>query len=327
MKKYLYYPNLEPPNSNWLKFATLYLENVESIVPYNRQNLISEDYRKLANETDLVSLYPPEHFQGERATIKAIEEVEKILSRAYRYSPLFNGTNILREWQTPQNWNYQIFNEKIPFEWINFCAENQIGLRNNDGLLLPEKLAFIYMTHLAKEIAFERNGNIITDNVKYNNYTSFAQIKTINTNTRDKFLRGVIKLQIPVDIENVSFDTLIAFRNKNKDLITALNNQIDKIETNISNGITEREFIDSFNDIYLNITKEAIALGLVTTAVPFSLYTLIKNPLALTSEYTDFLLNSLSIAIGGYVSVKKSLYDSAEERLCKKYFARVSQLR
>lgn len=63
MKKFIYYPNLEPPNTEWLKFSILYLEKFESIVPYSRQHLISDDYRKLLNETDLVEMYSPEYLQ------------------------------------------------------------------------------------------------------------------------------------------------------------------------------------------------------------------------------------------------------------------------
>lgn len=49
------------PNTEWLKFSILYLEKFESIVPFGRQHLISEDYSKLLNETDLVEMYSPEY--------------------------------------------------------------------------------------------------------------------------------------------------------------------------------------------------------------------------------------------------------------------------
>ena len=39
--------------------------------------LHQEDFRKLLNETDLVEMYSPGHLQGERASIKSIEETEK----------------------------------------------------------------------------------------------------------------------------------------------------------------------------------------------------------------------------------------------------------
>ena len=106
MKKYLYYPNLEPPNAEWLKFSILYLEKFESIVPYGRQHLISDEYRKLSNETDLVELYSPEYKQGERASIKSIEDAQKFLSNPYNRSPLVNKINVQRSWRDERNWTY-----------------------------------------------------------------------------------------------------------------------------------------------------------------------------------------------------------------------------
>lgn len=81
MKKYIYYPNFEPPENEWLKFSILYLDKFESIIPYNRQHLISNDYRKLQNETDLVDFFSPEYYQGEQASLKAISEAERIIKR------------------------------------------------------------------------------------------------------------------------------------------------------------------------------------------------------------------------------------------------------
>lgn len=327
MKKYLYYPNLEPPDTRWLKFAVLYLDKFESIVPYSRQHLISDDYRRLANETDLVDLYSPNHLQGERATIKAINETERILSNTYSLSGLFKRINLKRDWQNPESWDYQIYGEKFSYRWATFCEESGIGSRNNDGILLPKELAFLYMTHLAKEISFDRNGNIITDNVEYDNYTSFWRVSNVNSNVRDKFMRGVIDLKIPTDIDNIDFNKLIEFRNQNRNQIKAFNQQIDKVEEAISNGLTEQHFVDDFNNIYLELSEQVILLGLGAASIPFALYTLINNPLALTSEYTNEILGGLSIAVGGYYGVRKALYDKREERLCKKYFANLSRLR
>lgn len=327
MKKYLYYPNLEPPNTQWLKFAILYLDKFESIVPYNRQHLISDDYRRLTNETDLVDLYSPDHLQGERATINAIREAERILSNTYSLSGLFKRINLKRDWQNPESWDYQIYGEKFSSQWAAFCEESGIGSKNNDGILLPKELAFLYMTHLAKEISFDRNGNIITDNIEYNNYTSFWRVNNINSNVRDKFIRGVVDLKVPTNIDDISFNKLIEFRNKNRDQITAFNQQIDKVEEAISNGLTEQRFIDDFNNIYSELSEQAILLGMGAASIPFALYTLVKNPLALTSEYTNEILSGLSIVMGGYYGVKKALYDKREERLCRKYFANLKKLK
>ena len=326
MKKYLYYPNLEPPETSWLKFAILYFEKFESIVPYNREHLISDDYRKIKNETDLVDFYSPLYHHGERATINAIKETEKIFQNRYLRSPLFNEINIYRKWQDSSTWNYQIYGEKFCYQWAEFCESQNIGVRNNDGLLLPKSLAFLYMTHLAKEISFENNSKIITDNLEFDNYTNFSRIQATNRNVRDKFLRGIINLVVPNNVNELSLDTLIEFRNKNRERIKALNDQITNVEDSISNGLTEKQFIDSFNNSLSEFSQEVLLLGIGVASIPFASYMLINNPQALTNEYTEEILGALSIGFGGYFGVRKALFENREQRMCKKYFANLRRL-
>lgn len=327
MKKYIYYPNFEPPENEWLKFSTLYLDKFESIIPYNRQHLVTEEYRKLQSETDLVDFFSPEYSQGERASLKAINEAERILKRTDEASFLFNRINVFRDWKNPNSWDYQIYGEKFSYSWAEFCESEKIGVRNSDGIKLPKSLAFLYMTHLAKEIAFERNGNIITDNLEYDNYTSYSQIKSTNTNVRDKFIRGIIKLQAPKNINDISFKTLIEFRNRNRELIRSFNSQIDIIENLIGNGISEQQFIDDYNYTLNEIIREIVKLGIDIATVPLAFYTLARNSEALNQEYIKEILGGLSIIGGGYYGIRKSLYDKKDERMCKKYLARLHHLR
>lgn len=327
MKKYIYYPNFEPPENEWLKFSILYLDKFESIIPYNRQHLISDDYRKLKNETDLVDFFSPEYHQGEQASLKAIYEAEKILKRTYESSFLFNRINIFRDWKNKNTWDYQIYGEKFSHSWAEFCESEKIGKRNSEGIELPKSLAFLYMTHLAKEISFERNGNIITDNLEYDRYTSYAQIKSTNTNIRDKFIRGIIKLQVPKNINEIPFKTLIEFRNKNRELIRSFNSQIDIVENSIGNGISEQQFVENYNYTFNEITKEIIKLGIDIAVIPLAFYTLAQNSEALNQEYIKEILGGLSIIGGGYFGIRKSLSDKRDERMCKKYLARLHHLK
>ena len=327
MKKFIYYPNFEPPDNEWLKFAILYLDKFESIVPYNRRHLVSDEFRLLENETDLLNMFSPDYSQGERASIKAIQESERFINKTYTTSSLFNRVNIQRDWRNPDSWEYQIFGEKFSHSWTEYCESERIGKRNQNGLMLPKSLAFLYMTHLAKEIAFDREGNIITDNLEYDRYTSYARIKSTNTNVRDKFMRGIIDLKIPKNLNSISFDKLIEFRNNNRELIQAFNSQINVIEHSISNGLTEQNFIDNYNYTLKELTKEIIKLGIDIAIIPLAFYTLIQNSDALNQEYVKEILGSLGVLGGGYFGVKKSLYDNREERLCKKYLTRLSHLR
>lgn len=327
MKKFLYYPNLEPPNTEWLKFSILYLEKFESIVPYGRQHLISDDYRRLSNETDLVELYSPEYMQGERASIKSIEEAQKFLSNPYGRSPLMNRINVQRSWKDERNWTYQIFSEKFSYQFGEFCENEQIGRRNGEGLILPKELAFLFMTHLAKEISYERNGSIITDNIEFDNFSNYSRVFNPETRNRNKFMKGIINLLVPANISEIGFDRLIEFRNQNRERITAFNNQINILEESVGDGVTERQFINSFNDIYSDLTREIVLMGIGLASIPFATYMLINNPQALSAEYSKEILGALGIGIGGTYAVKKALFDTREKRLCKKYLTNVERLK
>lgn len=327
MKKYLYYPNLEPPNDEWLKFSLLYLEEFESIVPYDRQHLISDNYRKISNETDLVELYSPTYEQGQRASEKAIWQVEKILNNPYLSSEKFNRINLHRDWKNNVNWKHQIFSEKFSNEFGKYCVENRIGQKNSEGLLLPKQLAFLYMTHLAQEISFDRNGSIITDNQEFDSYTNYSRVIRPSVRQRNEFIKGVIKLQIPADISNISFDKLIKFRNKNRNRIKEFNFQIENVEDAIGNALTEQNFIDSFNNANKELMQEIILLGTRASIIPFASYMLINDPNALSEEYAKTILTALGIGVGGYFAVKKSFINTQSKRSCKKYLTNISLLR
>src|SRR5690606_16418008 len=122
---------------------------------------------------------------------KAIWQAERVLKQPYRTSGRFNRINLYRDWQNKVNWNYQIYSEKFSYQFGQFCLENKIGQQNVDGLLLPKELAFMFMTHLAKEISHERNGSIITDNREFDNYTNYSRVFKPSVRKRHEFIKGV----------------------------------------------------------------------------------------------------------------------------------------
>lgn len=326
MKKFLYYPNFEPPNNTWLKFSLLYLDKFESIIPYNRQHLITDEYREIHDKTDLVNFFSPEYQHGETASFNAINEAKRMLRQTYESSFLFNRINIARDWRNEDSWDYQIFGEKFSYSWVQFCEDEKIGKQNNDGILLPRSLAFLYMTHLAKEIANDRNSNIITDNLDYDRYTSYSKVNPTNVRVKNKFIQGIIKLQVPKNLNDIPFKKLIEFRNKNRELITVFNREIDSAEEMVGNGLSEQQFIHNYNKTLTEITKEVIKLGIDSATIPLGFYTLAQNSDALNQDYIKEILTGLSIIGGGYYGIRKALTDTRQERLCKKYLTRLNQL-
>jgi len=325
MKKLIYYPNFEPPSTNWLKFAILYLDRLESIVPYNRIHLISDDYLRLQNETNLVELFSPTDSQGYRATLNAITETEKFLQKPYQFSGLFNKSNVLRDWRNPDTWNYEIYEGKFSYSWIAYCEEQKIGIRTQDGILLTENLAFLYMTHLAKEIAYDREADIITDNLSYDHYTSFSRGRTPLAQ-RHQFIKGIIELKVPQNLNSISVQSLIDFRNRNIELINSFNQQIDLVENAIGNGITDEQFIINYNYTLNSLIAEIKNLAINSISIPLGFYALATHANVLNYEYAKEILTGLGIVHNGYHAIKKSLRDSRNERNCRKYLVRLSHL-
>jgi len=140
-------------------------------------------------------------------------------------------------------------------------------------------------------------------------------------------MKGIISLLVPANISEISLDTLIEFRNRNRERIKAFNNQINLLEDSIGNGITERQFVNSFNDIYSELTREIVLMGIGLASIPFATYMLINNPQALSAEYSKEILGALGIGLGGTYTVKRALFDTRERRLCKKYLTNIERLK
>ncbi|MBL7911661.1 MAG: hypothetical protein JNJ41_11445 [Bacteroidia bacterium] len=327
MEPLIYYPNFEPPDETWLKFALLYFENFKPIVPYNRRNLLTDNFRNIQDNTDLISLYAPDHEEGYRASLTAIEEATKILENSYDRSPLFRQTNIRRKWENSTNWNYLIYQEKFSYEWVNFCRDNNIGQQVDEGLLIPEELAFLYMTYLAKEIAFKESAAIITDNQRFDNFTNYSRSTTPLINSRNKFAKGIINMLVPVNLTEIPINRIIEFRNRNRELISAFNRELSNIQNKISEGSSERDFIDNYNSVYSELSRNVILQGIGVAAIPFAAYVLIQNPNTTSPEYIKEVLGSISMVLAGGYTLNAALRDKESRRYCKKYIANLERLR
>lgn len=327
MEPLIYYPTFEPPSDIWLKFSLLYFENFMPIVPNNRQDLISDGFRLIERETDLITLYNPYYEDGYRASLQSIDEVQKMLQNTYDRSPLFRQINALRKWQNPEKWNFIIYREKFSDNWACFCQENNLGISTEDGLLVHEELAFLFMTYLAKEIAFRESAAVITDNNRFDNFTNYARASNSTIDRRNKFAKGIFSFLVPKNISEIPISTLIEFRNKNRHLLRAFNSELDNVQNRIGQGYSEREFVESYNDIYSEYSKEILLQGLGIASVPFAAYMLIQNPAATAPEYIKEILGALGIILGGGYTLNKGLKDNQTRRYCKKYLTNLERLR
>lgn len=327
MEPLIYYPTFEPPTDAWLKFSLLYFENFRPIIPYSRRGLVSDNYKRIIENTDLIRPYSPGADVGYRASLKAIEEVEKIYDKRHQRSLLFNSANLIRKWENSANWNFNVYHEKFSDIWADYCERNNIGRRTENGITLPEELAFLFMTYLAKEIAFEESAAIITDNNKYDNFTNYSRSTTPSLNRTTKFAKGIINLLIPKNLADIPFERLIEFRENNRDYLRAFNSELQNIQEKIGEGYSEQDFINSYNNIYSEFSRQVVLTGIGLASIPFAAYMLIKNPAATAPEYVKEILGALGIALGGGYTLNKGLRDNETGRYCKKYITNLERIR
>lgn len=322
----LYYPNFEPPSEIWLKFALLYFDNFKTIIPRNRRHLISDGFRLIQTETDLVGIYNPDYDDGYRASLNAIDQVDKFLMNTYDRSPLFGQVNVLRKWRDPDKWTYLIFKEKFSDNWLDYCVDKGLGQQIDEGLLVSEELAFLFMTYLAKEIAFRESAAIITDNNRFDNFTNYARATKPTIDKTTKFAKGLFNLIVPKNLAEIPIGRLIDFRNRNRDLLSAFNAEIANVQDNISFGYSHQDFVDRFNNIYSEYSGEILLQGIGLASIPFAAYILLQNPGATTPEYVKEILGGLGIILAGGYSLNKALKDTKTKRYCKKYLTNLERL-
>lgn len=327
MENLIYFPTFEPPSQNWLKFALLYVDNFNPIIPYNRRNRLSVDYQRIIDDTDLIHPYEPRYHQGDRASLKAIEFIEQIGRNPYRYSNLFNRPNIIRNIESRENRQFIIYQEKFSMNWEDFCISNNYGERTNDGILVSEELAFIFMTFLAEEISFEEGKSIITDNNAFDNFLNYRRTIPSATVVRHNFAQGVLSLTVPRNISEIPIENLIKFRNKNRKKISAFNEELNNSINIVQLGISEQEFVNKFNDIYSELTSEILSQGSGVATIPLATYLLLQNTAATNPEYINHIIGGLGIILTAKITISAKWKAIVNKHNCKRYLTNLERLR
>ena len=75
---------------------------------------------------------------------------------------------------------------------------------------------------------------------------------------------------VPQNLSDIPIERLVDFRNRNRQLITAFNKELDNVQDKIGEGYTCRDFIDSYNNIYSEFSREVLLLGIGIASIPFS---------------------------------------------------------
>jgi hypothetical protein len=138
MEQLIYYPGFEIQNEEWLKFALLYFNQLNPIIPPSRESYLSPEFHRLKDETNLFGIHRPDHDEGYKAALESIDKVEMILRHPERFFSILQS--FPGEWKQPGLQKSTIFREKYADIWESFCLENRLAQESSEGLAMHRDL-------------------------------------------------------------------------------------------------------------------------------------------------------------------------------------------
>lgn len=324
MNNLIYYPNFESSDSEWLKFALIYIDNFSPIIPDSGDQYLSELYKKLKNETDLLDLHRPSYEQGHRATSKAINFVSEVIKNPNLYTDQLNLVNAVREWKDPKSQTYTLFDEKYTGEWRFFCEANKLIQDSKNGVFISKNLGELYMTFLAQEVAYELEASPITDKRYLDNLSIALRTKDVNNDNKIKVAKSIIEHQLPLDFRKLAIDDIIKIRNKPdfKSKQLAFHRELNKTYDSIGNAIEPEIFINQYKRTLNDWTTELGKYGVEVVTFGLSAYILMNNDMAITAEYLA-KMGELGITLLGGYSLIKNMNKDSDRKYCRQYLTEI----
>jgi hypothetical protein len=275
-KKTLYYPGFEIQDETWLKFALLYMEEICTIVPKEAEYFLSEDYKLVENETNLLNKYAPNPLEARRTTSKVIDVISQYLDSPKKIIQNSGEIDIVNLWRNSHNQNYELFETKFSNEFANFCKDWGFSQPSDNGILIPSQLATTYMGVLAHNIGDKHDMSIITDIEHEDEIVSLIDdLWTYNNDLEElHHMKKYISLILPVNLKNIPIEKIIELRNqvdfqKNLKAFHFALRQLSSISNNKLTNLSFKEITEniewSLNEMRADIMN--LSSGLLATSL------------------------------------------------------------
>jgi hypothetical protein len=325
MKDLIYYPSFEPQSLNWLKYALIYFEKFSPIVPVKGQGEVSEVFRRIKCETEIINNIEPQYTDGEQATIRALENIDIITNDPGTYGPIFGNTNIIDFWSSPEMWNTTLYYEKFTDSFAHYCAANHFGLRNNNGIVMSESLAGFYMTFLAEEIALRKQASPITDNQKLDALSTSLRIKDVRNENKLYANKVVVDMFIPEQMDRIDIERLIIFRNNPgiTELRKSYNKSLDNFYDSIENDFDPYTYLEEIAQANIEFRSEILGFFGAVSILGLDSFLVSKN---LTSPELIGKIIEAGMAIRGLRGVSKQWKLGQDRRNARKFLTSLNRI-
>ena len=227
----LYYPSMDIKDGIWLRNAMLYWDKIHSIVPNQFDADYSPEVQALKECGMYSSITPDELFFSNEIDVFSNEVIHKIrgLNPNYRKDKKRNMKNL----QLPQI-GMMIHYKKIPTDLYDLMKS--WGLLHVDGngewLEMEETAANIYMSTMAEYLVKISSADIIIGTDK-NSYVYQAYEKQWKSQ-QSMCLTSVFEKAMPTPNLDISFETILDFREKRESELLHMREEIRDFENGLS---------------------------------------------------------------------------------------------
>lgn len=266
MTQFLYYPGFMIEEEDWLKFALLYFKNLNTIVPFEADEVLTPTHQMLLNETNLLEKYRPTYDEISKSTVDAVEKLEKIFAKPERFLPILGRLNVLDFFRNQAQQDFELFESKFSYEFGRFCLEQGVGHESGFGIKIHRQLGIIYMAILAHNIGDHNDISVITDLKEQKN------LQHINNHTwryNNKFngvkaIKSLIELKLPTNLSQIPLSKIIAFRNQSsfQSKLDAFHQALSNFEKITDQPLTENNFY--IIEDHLKYSKSDLASDFIT---------------------------------------------------------------
>ena len=325
MNPLLYYPSFEVKNQDWLKFALLYLKDIKIIMPEEGEKTLSPEFWDIYNSTNLFSFHRPTPHEGYNSSLETIESIEPILKHPSIYSKRFNISDstetIIDKWGNPRNQRFEVYRDKYSSEFLDYCIDNGFAKQSPNGIFLPQELALIFMSLLAKVIGKGTERSPITDLEHYD----FLTTTIANPSEQEQVLtlaQNIINVKIPRNIDKIELDDILKVRtssNFNTNL-NAFHEALDSFHTNAESGNLTQDFLHEYENPFMRITEDVKELSLSLIDYGIKTYmTLTNQTIEIPGFIQSVIIGGLTLYTGHKLQSKRIWQNSKNRFLVRRY--------
>jgi len=329
MRELIYYPGFEVHDVNWLKFALLYLDKLDPIIPISGDQYLTELYRQIQSESDLIRKHRPRFEEGFTASDDAIEVVGKILSSPERYERVFGTKDVVMRWRGIEQQSYTLFREKFTDSWEHFCCSNGIAHRTLHGIAVPRELGFLYMSILAQAVADARGIAQITDYAEWDRFSILVRTRCTPVRRDTAIAQSVIRLKLPKDLDHISVADVIAFRNRTgfKKRLHAFHNALETYIAELERGEASADFFTAQEGIIADFTDEIVRVGAGVASFGLGFWFFLGSDVAAAKEYVKELAAGTTLTVGSVIAIRNAWEHTRTKRYTRKYLATLNKLK